>query len=576
LRRSRREWSNETPEVSRLHQLLKISHPQLQHIEKLRRPIGLSILIYADMRSTQTFLLILLFAAQNSLGQPPSVAIEKQVHEIANILQLPGFSLAVVKDGKVVYRQMEGYSDLEKKTPVKDDDLFMIASVTKTMTANLIMQYEQEHKGVLDSYVLNYRYIDIGFGWPYNVDVNTRIRHFLSQTSEDGPGNSFVYNGTRFNFMYGLFEKMGGHTADVDAYQLELQKRVLTPLGMQHTIFGFPKSHMDTLFRHIAKPYIYDQANKRLVENTGNYTRWTRAFPSGGLLSTIADLVKYTNSYDQHTLITEASYQKTTAPTELNDGSLSPYALGWFSETFGGKTIHWHYGQADDYAALFIRVPETGYTFIFLANSNAPSEALRLGSGQIWESPFAAAFFRYFIFNNNTRARQQLESEELIGKALCLRYTENRAGIYKGEAANLITQLAKTHPERFKRYDPGLIYLLTDLHEPAFRPLIDQLTDAYRANGHVQPYVMTDLANYYLSIGMNAQALEFYQKLADAKGFEFWQLSAEAARKAGKLLMKQGKTTEGRTYYWKAINDMKLQYADDNAIRGVIKEMNSL
>lgn len=527
------------------------------------------------MRSTLSVLLVLLFAAQNSFGQP-GAAFEKQVHEIAGILQLPGFSLAIVKDGKLVYRQMEGYSDLEKKKPVRDDDLFMIASVTKTMTANLVMQYEQEHKASLDDYVLNYRYIDIGFGWPYNVDVNARIRHFLSQTSEDGPGNSFVYNGTRFNYMYGLFEAAGGHIPDVDAFQLELQKRVLTPLRMEHTIFGFPKNRTDTLFRHIAKPYIYDQTSKRLVENTANYTRWTRAFPSGGLLSTIADLIKYTNSYDKHTLITEASYQKVTTPTVLNDGSLSPYGLGWFSETFGGKHIHWHYGQADDYAALFIRVPETGYTFIFLTNSNAPSEALRLGSGQIWESPLAAAFFRHFIFNNDAMAQQQLEPEEIIGKALCMHYAENRTGIYNGEAANLITQLAKTHAERFKRYDPGLIYLLTDLRVPAFQPLIDQLADAYRANGHVQPYVMTDLGNYYLSAGMNTQAFEFYQKLADAKGFEFWQLSAEAAHKAGQLLIKQGKTAEGRAYYWKAINYMKLQYADDNSIREVIKEMNSL
>ncbi len=93
----------------------------------------------------------------------------------------------------------------------------MIASVTKTMTANLIMQYEQEHIANIDDYVLNYRYIDIGFGWPYNVDANSRIRHFLSQTSEDGLGNSFVYNGSRFNFIYRLFEAEGHYTPEVAA-----------------------------------------------------------------------------------------------------------------------------------------------------------------------------------------------------------------------------------------------------------------------------------------------------------------------------------------------------------------------
>ncbi|SDF75294.1 Beta-lactamase [Mucilaginibacter pineti] len=136
-------------------------------------------------------LIFLLLIATSDYAQ--NRAFEKKVKEAAEILRLPGYILAVVKNGKVIERYMAGYSNLEKKIPVHSDALFMIASVTKTMTANLIMQYEQEHKASLDDYVLNYRYVDIGFGWPYNVDPNAKIRHLLSQTSEDGPGNSFVY-----------------------------------------------------------------------------------------------------------------------------------------------------------------------------------------------------------------------------------------------------------------------------------------------------------------------------------------------------------------------------------------------
>jgi CubicO group peptidase (beta-lactamase class C family) len=518
------------------------------------------------MKITALFIMLSLFAT-SSFAQ--NKAFEKQVREAAGILRLPGFTLAVVKDGKVVERYMAGYSDLEKKTPVRNDDLFMIASVTKTMTANLLMQYEQEHKASLDDYVLDYRYVDIGFGWPYNIDPNVRIRHFLSQTSEDGPGNSFVYNGSRFNFMYGIFEKAGGHNPDVDAYQLELQKKVLNPLGMTHTIFGFPKNRGDSLFRHIATPYLYDQMNKRFTEDTANYARWTRAFPSGGLLSTVDDLIRYTNSYDRKTLITQSSYDKMTSPTLLNDGSISPYALGWFSENFAGKRIHWHYGQAESYASLFIRVPDTGYTFIFLSNANAPSDALRLGSGGIWESPFAAAFLKHYVFAKDKKAQLQLSVEESIGKALFLRYAGK-----KDEANQLVDRLAESNPERFKHYDPGLIYLLTDLQ--ANPVLIDQLADAYTAQKHIQPYVLTDLANYYERQKNTDRALKFYRELADAKGFEFWELSVVAARKTGQLLAKTGKAAEARQYYWKAVNNMKMQWADDNVIRSVISEMNMI
>jgi len=191
---------------------------------------------------------------------------------------------------------------------------------------------------------------------------------------------------------------------------------------MTHTIFGFPKNRKDTLFNHIATPYLYNSETRKFTADTAYYSRWTRAFPSGGLLSTIDDLVRYTNNYDQNTLISRMSYEKITTPMRLNDGSISPYGLGWFTEQFAGKKIHWHYGQAENYAALFIRVPETGYTFIFLSNANGPSEALRLGAGGIWESPFAVAFLRHYVFPADKKALLQLSTEEIIGKALFLRY----------------------------------------------------------------------------------------------------------------------------------------------------------
>lgn len=122
----------------------------------------------------------------------------------------------------------------------------------------------------------------------------------------------------------------------------------------------------------------------------------------------------------------------------LNDGSISPYGLGWFTEQFAGKKIHWHYGQVENYAALFIRVPETGYTFIFLSNANGPLEALRLGAAGIWESPFAVAFLRHYVFPADKKALLQLSTEEIIGKALFLRYAGR-----KREAQELIDHLER-------------------------------------------------------------------------------------------------------------------------------------
>ncbi len=540
------------------------------------------------------FLTIKVYGQKQYLKVTGLENFHKEVSTNKEILQIPGISIAVVKDGKIVYSQIEGYANLEKKIPLREDHMFQIASVTKTFTANLLMQYEQEHKASVNDYALNYRFINTYFGWPYNIDVNSKIWHFLSHTSEDGPGRSFVYNGQRFNYIYGVFEAAGGYAPFSDAYSLELEKRIFKPLDMERTIAGFPDSRKDPMFSKIATPYIYDQTRQAFKEDTVNY-RWTKAFPSTGILSTIGDLVKYTNSYDDNKLITAANYTKITTPQVLSDGSVSPYGLGWFTEEFEGKKIHWHYGHADSYASLFIRVPESRYTFILLANSNAPSEALRLGSGRIWQSPFVISFLKHYIFSQKGRksidwgsnltdipkryrqsneTERHLMMEEIAGQSLFRYYADKLYHTHRGEAFRLIDLMYQLDPKRFDQYDPALIYLLTDLNDIKLDKPLKRLISAYESYGHIQPYVLMDIARYYEKSGKNDEALRFYKILADSKGFESWQETTEACKKTGQLLLNTDRFEEGRKYYWKAINYMKMNGYDDNAIQEIINIVN--
>jgi len=486
----------------------------------------------------------------------------------ANVLQLPGFSLAVVKDGKVIYRQMEGYADLEKRTPMGKEFLFQIASVTKTFTAALMMQYEQEGKASLEDYALNYRFINTRFGYPYNIDPDSRIRHYLSHTSEGNEaGTNFVYNGRRFNYIYGIFEKAGGHPPNADAYPKELKQRIFVPLHMEHTIAGFPVKRDDPVFARIAKPYLYDKTKQAFVEDTVNY-RWTTAYPATGIMSTIDDLVKYANAYDNNQLISAASYQKITTPGILKDGTQTPYGIGWFTEAINGVKLHWHYGHADSYAALFIRVPEQKLTFIFLSNSNAASDALRLGAGHIWQSPFAMSFLKYF-------AGLKADDEAVIGDALFRRYAENMYGTHQGEAEKMIAQLYKKTPGRFDQPDPSLIYLLTNLQGESLHEPLQHLITAWLKQGHINPYVLTDIAAYYKKKGDTTNALLYYKMLADSKGFEDWSETIAACKATGRYLLAAGKTEEGRKYYWRLINMIRVLGEGDDMINSVIAEMNA-
>lgn len=498
------------------------------------------------------------------------------VRELREVLRIPGLSVAVLKDGNVIYRQKEGFSNLEKQTPISDENLFQVASITKTFTANLVMQYEEAHLASLDDFALKYRFIDTRFGWPYNIDPNARLRHFLSHTSEDGIGRSFIYNGQRFNYIYGVFEAAGNYPPNTEAYSQELKKRIFVPLKMAHSLTGFPKSRSDPSFANIATPYIYDREKARFVEDVVNY-QWTQAFPATGIITTIDDLAKYAASYETHSLISVENYAKITTPQRLADGSTSPYGIGWFTESFGGTRIHWHYGHADSYAALFVRVPESHYTFIFLSNSNAASDALRLGAGHIWQSPFVTLFLRDFVFAGKSRdenIQHRIDTEYSIGSALFSHYA---AKLYHSvdDAPRAMESLFAENPARFEEYDAALIMLLSEIESPHAHVALERLISAFERYAHPQPYVSTDLAEHFERLGDHARAFHFYQQVADSTVFETWNIGIEACKRCGTYLIKRGKLEAGRRYFWRAVNRLKNAGADDKAIQVVIDQMNT-
>ena len=61
---------------------------------------------------------------------------------------VPGFDLKVMRDGKEIFRHMGGFADLEKKIPVKGDELYDIYSCSKPITVTAAMQLWE--KGAFD------------------------------------------------------------------------------------------------------------------------------------------------------------------------------------------------------------------------------------------------------------------------------------------------------------------------------------------------------------------------------------------------------------------------------------------
>jgi len=96
-------------------------------------------------------------------------ALEKQIERFMRREVLEGASVAVAKDGKLIYAKGFGYADKENKTPAEPHHLFRIASVSKLVTAAGVMRLKEQGaislddkvfgpEGILnDSTYLNYR-----------------------------------------------------------------------------------------------------------------------------------------------------------------------------------------------------------------------------------------------------------------------------------------------------------------------------------------------------------------------------------------------------------------------------------
>ena len=71
-------------------------------------------------------------------------------------LNIPGLSIAVRNDSKVVYHNTFGFANVEKKLPVTDKTIFEAASISKSVFAFFVMQFVEEGKLDLDKTLYEY------------------------------------------------------------------------------------------------------------------------------------------------------------------------------------------------------------------------------------------------------------------------------------------------------------------------------------------------------------------------------------------------------------------------------------
>lgn len=295
----------------------------------------------------------------------------RRTDETRAALRIPGLSMAVVRDGKLVMARGLGTSDAET--------IYPIGSITKTFTATLMLQLAEEGRLDLDHDVA--RYVD----WEVPADV--RIRHVLSHTSEGTPGTRFAYS-SRFNWLDNVVE-----AATKENFRELMIARVLKPALLTNTLPGEEREGYAESIAGLAAPH--------RVEKDGTVVR--SKYPpmalhsSSGLSSTVTDLARYSIALDEGRLLSAAARERAFVPANAPGGAPFPYGAGWFSQMVGRERVVWHTSWwPDAYSGLLVKVPAKKLTLVLLANTDTLVSPQN-GTANVLLYPIANDFLRTFL-----------------------------------------------------------------------------------------------------------------------------------------------------------------------------------
>lgn len=168
----------------------------------------------------------------------------------------PGLSLAIVREGKIVFAKGYGKRSLESGDPVDPDTMFAVGSVTKQFACACILLLAEEGKLSVDDKVAKYypaltsagkiTLYDLmthTSGYPDFYPLDFVDRRLVKSVREDAllaryagakldfePGTRWSYSNTGYVLLGRVVEKVSGKP-----FRQFLKERILDPLGMKHS-----------------------------------------------------------------------------------------------------------------------------------------------------------------------------------------------------------------------------------------------------------------------------------------------------------------------------------------------------
>jgi len=302
---------------------------------------------------------------------------------------VPGIAVGMLHDGVLEFDGW-GVTNVDHPLPVDGDTLFQIASVTKTITATVIMRLAEQGKldlsAPIRTYIPSFKLRD------GNAAARATVKHLVTHTggwlgdcfADFGNGDDALeryvaamvdleqitplgavwhYSNSSFTVLGRIIEVVTGKT-----YEQATRELLFAPLGMHHSVFSAGEA---IVHRTAVGHQIIDE--KPRVVRPWAFPRATT--PVGGVVSTVRDLMSYARFHlgdgtapDGARLLSKASLELMRTPQA--DADLDrKVGIAWFMRDLQGVRLVYHGGVAIGQQGVLMLAPEQNAAIAVETNS---------------------------------------------------------------------------------------------------------------------------------------------------------------------------------------------------------------
>lgn len=296
----------------------------------------------------------------------------------------PGCALAIMKDGKIIYKRGYGMSNMEYNIAITPASIFHIASISKQFTAAAIVYLSLEGKLSLNDDIRKYIPEVPDFGYP--ITFSNLIYHTsgirdqwdlqgLAGWRDDDlitekdilemlarqkslnflPGDEYLYCNTGYTLAGIAVKRITGVSLRDYADSVFFK-----PLGMTST--HFHSDHSEITPNRTSAYYKDDKGKWKIsIPVFDNYG-------ATSLFTTVEDLAKWDENFFTKKIGGDTFITMMQTTRQLNNRTPQNYAAGLVVSNYKGHKTVWHNGGDAGYRSNLIRFPDEHFSIVILAN----------------------------------------------------------------------------------------------------------------------------------------------------------------------------------------------------------------